>query len=720
LRKRDSHLFKIIFCIAILFIHISFPVVFASSDEYYGNQLRATSATYSPFLDSDGKKLSFRFTAQDSKDVNEVAIYITPYDTLKKRYQYAIGLQSDNDGEPSGTWMNNNSVNWSGGDHEWRWFTLSNGVHLTNGTVYHLVVEALDANSSDSICFRGTHPKTSIRSYDNFIPTHSVHDPQLRLLYYNGASWSVQKRTVCFLIKYTDGKIFGLPYDMTDINAKVYGKTTQCQVIYPEEDIAINTLGFWVRKLGNPSTLNITLEQPKGTVHRFVVIDPSDVSIVYSWKQGSVQPFVLQKGETYYLCAKSPSSDARNYYELRHPSVDVDSSNDILNSTWGDTKSKEYNNEYHDLTFRMNITAMPFAPAEGDDGVGTDAMAVTVDNVAPIVDAGPDQTSSEGDPVTFSGSFADPGENNHTIAWDFGDGASDSGTLTPSHVYADNGVYTVILTVTDGNGGVGTDTMTVTVDNVAPVANAGENQEEYSLEIVSFSGDYYDPGTDTQTFEWDFGDESGASGTLSPTHVYTKGGEYTITLTVTDDDGGVGTDTMTVTVISSLSVKKDALAELKILSGLYEKKVDNKIKSAIMHIEKSLDPDLWFDDDHLDAKHGHKVFDEERKAVKELMRLLDKRETPSEIVEIIQKTILKLVEADQKLANTVFTEAERDAGDEKVDHELEKVSQELLKAEEGLSRVDKKGISDPRYDKAIGHFNKAWEHCQRALKHASK
>jgi len=435
------------------------------------------------------------------------------------------------------------------------------------------------------------------------------------------------------LIKYTDGKILGLPYDMTDINAKVYGKATQCQVIYPEEDIAINTLGFWVRKLGNPSTLNITLEQPKGTVHRFVVIDPSDVSIIYSWKQGSIQPFVLQKGETYYLCAKSPSSNANNYYELRHPSVDVDCSIDILNSTWGDTKSKEYTNEYHDLTFRMNITTMPLAP---DDG------------------------------------------------------------------------------------GVGTDTMTVTVDNVAPAANAGDNQEEYSLEMVSFNGDFSDPGTDTHTFGWDFGDDSGASGILSPTHVYTKGGEYTITLTVTDDDGGVGTDTMTVTVISSLSMKNDALAELKAISGLYEKKVDNKIKAAMMHIEKSLDPDLWFDDDHLDVKHGRKVFDEERKAVKELMRLLDKKGTPSGVVDIIQETILKLVGADIKLANTVFAEAWRDAGDGKVDRELEKASQELLKAEEGLGYVDKKGVSDPRYDKAIDHYSKAWEHCQRAVEHASK
>ena len=193
----------------------------------------------------------------------------------------------------------------------------------------------------------------------------------------------------------------------------------------------------------------------------------------------------------------------------------------------------------------------------------------------------------------------------------------------------------------------------------------------------------------------------------------------TMPVTPADADSGVGTDTMTATGIISLSMKKDALAELKTISGLYEEKVDNRIKKAITHLEKSLDPDLWFDDDRLNEKHGHKVFSEDKKAVKELMRLLDKKETPDEIVEIIQKTILEIVEANQKLANTVYAEVQRDTGDKKVDHELEKASKELLKAEEELNHVDKKGISDPRYDKAIDHYKKAWEHSRRAIEHAS-
>lgn len=108
---------------------------------------------------------------------------------------------------------------------------------------------------------------------------------------------------------------------------------------------------------------------------------------------------------------------------------------------------------------------------EVSDGTLTDndSISVTVSNVAPTVNAGAGQTANEGDTVSFSGSFTDPGIlDTHTIAWDFGDGSTDSGTLTPAHIYADNGVYTVTLTVADDDGASTSDTLAVTVNNVAP------------------------------------------------------------------------------------------------------------------------------------------------------------------------------------------------------------------------------------------------------------
>ncbi len=103
-----------------------------------------------------------------------------------------------------------------------------------------------------------------------------------------------------------------------------------------------------------------------------------------------------------------------------------------------------------------------------DDGASdTDSTTVTVSNVAPTADAGVDQTVFSGDTVSFNGSFADPGWlDTHTIEWDFGDDNTATGILTPTHVYYDKGVYTVTLRVTDDDGCVGEDTMTVTVNPI--------------------------------------------------------------------------------------------------------------------------------------------------------------------------------------------------------------------------------------------------------------
>jgi ligand-binding sensor domain-containing protein/PKD repeat protein len=100
----------------------------------------------------------------------------------------------------------------------------------------------------------------------------------------------------------------------------------------------------------------------------------------------------------------------------------------------------------------------------GENGLSTVPLIVSVDNVPPSVDAGPDQPAERGAVVQFAGAFVDPGlSDTHTILWEFGDGATAGGALSPTHVYTATGTYTVTLTVTDGDGGVGSDELLVTV-----------------------------------------------------------------------------------------------------------------------------------------------------------------------------------------------------------------------------------------------------------------
>jgi PKD repeat protein len=79
----------------------------------------------------------------------------------------------------------------------------------------------------------------------------------------------------------------------------------------------------------------------------------------------------------------------------------------------------------------------------------------------PDVDAGVDISTVAGTSVQFNGVIQNINPN--TIQWNFGDGSTASGTLTPLHTYVNSGLYTVTLTVTDSAGSTISDTLLATV-----------------------------------------------------------------------------------------------------------------------------------------------------------------------------------------------------------------------------------------------------------------
>jgi PKD repeat protein len=176
-------------------------------------------------------------------------------------------------------------------------------------------------------------------------------------------------------------------------------------------------------------------------------------------------------------------------------------------------------------------------------------IIVTVLNHPPTADAGPDHSVSEDETITFHGHGSDPGGGLLSFEWDFGDGHSATTALAP-HAYTKQGTYTATLTVTDADGLTDTDTCSVTVSNVQPVAGLTSNHTTEEGDIIGFYGTTsYDTPSDLPllTYSWDFGD--GGTGTgVEVSHAYGDEGTYTVTLTVTDDDDAVDTITMTLAV----------------------------------------------------------------------------------------------------------------------------------------------------------------------------
>jgi PKD repeat protein len=133
---------------------------------------------------------------------------------------------------------------------------------------------------------------------------------------------------------------------------------------------------------------------------------------------------------------------------------------------------------------------------QDNDGLWSIPVNTTVDvyGVVPQVDLIPAQTIDEGDTVTFFGHATDPGSDDLTFQWTWDSRAicdkstkyqnnppNDDPPVSPdinprnvleaaSCTYGDNGVYTVILTVTDDDGLTSMVMTTLTVNNLDPIA----------------------------------------------------------------------------------------------------------------------------------------------------------------------------------------------------------------------------------------------------------
>ncbi len=157
--------------------------------------------------------------------------------------------------------------------------------------------------------------------------------------------------------------------------------------------------------------------------------------------------------------------------------------------------------------------------------------------------AGPAGAISEGDSATFSASGSlDPNGSIVGYIWDFGDGTSGSG-VSVTHTFAQDGVFTVRLTLTDNDDLTSTTTFSVTVTNVLPTVGAVPSGAVNVGVVYTASGTFADPGADNWSATVNWGDGS-ASETVSLagksfalSHTFAAAGAYTVSIAISDDDG---------------------------------------------------------------------------------------------------------------------------------------------------------------------------------------
>jgi large repetitive protein len=242
-------------------------------------------------------------------------------------------------------------------------------------------------------------------------------------------------------------------------------------------------------------------------------------------------------------------------------------------------------------TYTVTVTV-----TDDDGGTASRTVLVSVANVAPELSLTTGAvTVTEGDPVLFPvvATFTDAGfdgpsgQERFTFSINWGDGSPVDtgkaeittmgtpgnptvGRLGGNHTYADDGVYTVTVTVTDDDGASSIRTFPVTVRNAAPVLSVAADRTTFEGRLINFDtlGTLTDVGfglTERATFSINWGDgspvDTGTSRTdfegspglearrsFGGSHTYADDGVYTVTVTATDDDGGTSTKAFTITV----------------------------------------------------------------------------------------------------------------------------------------------------------------------------
>lgn len=185
-------------------------------------------------------------------------------------------------------------------------------------------------------------------------------------------------------------------------------------------------------------------------------------------------------------------------------------------------------------TALLNLLTNTIAPVAAFTGT-------PLTGIAPLTVSFTDQSS--GSPISY--------------LWSFGD--SKTSTLkNPTNIYSVAGIYTVSLTVTNGNGNntlIKTNYINVAATNLRPVANFTGSPTNGRRPLTVF---FTDRSTNNPTrWQWTFGDTIRNTSSLrNPQHTYSRAGTYNVRLIASNSFGSTSMTKNSYVVVSNSSVRQ--------------------------------------------------------------------------------------------------------------------------------------------------------------------
>ncbi|MEM2869719.1 MAG: PKD domain-containing protein [Thermoplasmata archaeon] len=349
--------------------------------------------------------------------------------------------------------------------------------------------------------------------------------------------------------------------DTDEIQITIYNRAP-IAVAY---DQLVQTLDIVTLDSANSTDLDGYITAAKWTLHNGTTLNGKKVTTVY--KQDGIYPVQLTvtdddgatNSTTIYITVFNREPVAKINVSTNHintsesitfdgyKSYDLDGY--ISNYTWiFPGGGKEYGVK---TTHRFDVAngsyEVTLVVVDDDGAIGSAKTTVRVGNIPPTAVAGLDTIVLTYENITFDATRSfDPDGLIVNYSWDFGDGGFSSSAFT-HHFYTNNGVYRVVLIVTDNDGATARDSFTVTVLNRPPYAFFPDIIVDTLQNVSLNASQCHDMDGYLVNFTWELG---GGQLLFGPEVIisWTKRGTYSVTLTVRDDDGATASHTFNVTV----------------------------------------------------------------------------------------------------------------------------------------------------------------------------
>jgi PKD repeat protein len=202
--------------------------------------------------------------------------------------------------------------------------------------------------------------------------------------------------------------------------------------------------------------------------------------------------------------------------------------------------------------------------ATGDGGKDSITKSVTIapPPAAPVANF---TYTGANTPAPCAITFTNTSQNATSYVWNFGDGSATVTDANPVHTYIAANTYNVSLIAT-GTGGIDTIIQAIHIlsPNPLPIASftfTGANKPAPCT--VTFTN----TSQNATSYNWNFGDGSTAT-TKNPTHIYTSGGVFSVTLTATGA-GGTDVNTQSVNILQGYTkafIKKVSVSAIPFIN----------------------------------------------------------------------------------------------------------------------------------------------------------